>query len=263
MMNYETIKYEIEDRVGILTLNRPERVNAINPKMVEELNDFWARRHRDTEARVIVMRGSGEKGFCSGLDLKEIVEMSGGETDVRKRILDSWDFQLPFSNMFRQMRLVPQPIIAAVHGAAIGGGLSFAYTCDIRLASDDAVFRAQYINIGLGGADAGSSFFLWRIVGWGNAAEMILTGDKVPAQEALRIGLVSHIYPREELFPTAMAMAKRMAEKSRMQLQLTKDALNLAINGINHEDTIRLEDRNQTILATLSNLKEDMGILKK
>ncbi len=264
-MTYKTIHYEVlEGHVGVLTLNRPEKINAINPKMIEELNHFWTQCHRDRDARVIVMRGAGERGFCSGLDLKEIVDTYGGETDVCNKLVNSWDFQLPFSNMYRQMRLIPQPIIAAVHGAAIGGGLSFSYTSDIRLASDDAVFRAQYINIGVGGADAGSSYFLWRIVGWGNAAQMILTGDYVPAQDALRIGLVSRLYPKEELFPAAIAMAKRMAEKSRMQLHLTKDALNLAINGINHEDTIRTEDRNQTILSALSNVNEDMGrILRK
>ena len=254
-MTYETILYEVEGNVGILTLNRPEMVNAINRKMARELADFWNLRHQDTEVRVIVLRGAGERGFSSGLDLKEVMERHAQRSQAPYTPAEIHEHQALLSKVFRLMRSAPQPIIAAVHGAAIGGGLSFAYTSDIRLASDDAVFRAQFINIGVGGADMGSSFFLWRIVGWGKAAEMCLTGDKVSAAEALRIGLVNYLYPREELLPAAVAMAKRMATKSRVQLQFTKEALNMALNGINYEDAVRIEDRNQTILSLATDMK--------
>jgi enoyl-CoA hydratase/carnithine racemase len=104
--------------------------------------------------------------------------------------------------------------------------------------------------VGVGGADMGTSFFLWRIVGWGKAAEMLLTGDKVPADEALRIGLINHLYPnKEELFSAAMKMATTMASKNQFALQLTKSALNMALNGLNYEDAVRMEDRGQTMLA--------------
>ena len=262
-MSYETIRYEVEDGVCVLTLNRPEMVNAISPKMVAELTDFFMKCENDIDARVIVLRGAGERGFCSGLDLKEVMSgLTGGETDPAKKNVHSWNFQTTLSKMFRMMRTIPQPIIAVVHGAAIGGGLSFSYTSDIRLASDDAYFRAQFINLGVGGADMGSSYFLWRIVGWGKASEMMLTGEKVTAQEALRIGLVNHVYSREALLPAAMEMAKNMATKSRMQLHLTKEALNIAINGTNYDDTIRMEDRNQILLGTLVKLNTDVGKLK-
>jgi enoyl-CoA hydratase len=261
-MAYETILYEVEDNVGILTLNRPEMVNAINRKMAEELADFWNLRHQDTDVRVIVFRGAGERGFSSGLDIKEVMELHAKRSQPSYTPSEVLEHQTLLSKVFRLMRSAPQPIIAVVHGAAIGGGLSFAYTSDIRLASTDAVFRAQFINIGVGGADMGSSFFLWRIVGWGKAAEMCLTGDKVSAAEALRIGLVNYLYPREELFPAAMAMAKRMATKNRIQLQLTKEALNMALNGIHYEDVIRIEDRNQTILSLGADMNA-MGTLQK
>jgi enoyl-CoA hydratase/carnithine racemase len=95
----------------------------------------------------------------------------------------------------------------------------------------------------------GSSYFLWRIVGWGKAAEMCLTGEKVPADEALRMGLVNHVYPTDELLPKTMAMAERMAERSRMALRITKGAFNMALNGIHYEDAVSIEDRGQAILG--------------
>lgn len=168
---------------------------------------------------------------------------------IKPFVSNTYIFQRRLSLMFRLMRSAPQPIIAAVHEAAIGGGLSMAYTSDVRLASHDAVFRAQFINLGVGGADMGSSYFLWRIVGWGKAAEMCLTGDKVLAKEALRIGLVNHLYERKDLMPEAMGMARRMSKSSQMALQLTKSAFNMALNGMPYEDTVRVEDRGQTLLG--------------
>jgi enoyl-CoA hydratase/carnithine racemase len=155
--------------------------------------------------------------------------------------------QNKFSNTIKLMRTCPQPVIAAVHGPAMGAGMSFALAADVRLASEDAFFNAQYINIGVGGADMGSSYLLWRIVGWGHAAEMCLTGDRVPAAEALRIGLVNHVYAREDLLPAAMAMATNMVSKSKLGLRLTKDAFNAALNSPSLEDVARMEDRNQTL----------------
>jgi enoyl-CoA hydratase/carnithine racemase len=246
-MTYETIQFEIEDNLGILTLNRPEMANAINRQMTNELIDFWQKRHEDYDVRVIVLRGAGDRGFCSGLDLKDVKEMFADPQGLKPA--GFYHFQRRLSLMFRLMRSAPQPIIAVVHGAAIGGGLSLAYTSDIRLASDDVIFRAQFINLGSGGADMGTSYFLWRIVGWGKAAEMCLTGEKVMAEEALRIGLVNHLYKREELMPAALEMARKMASRSQLALQITKGALNMALNGVNYEDAVRIEDRGQSILG--------------
>jgi enoyl-CoA hydratase/carnithine racemase len=243
-MAYETLLYETAGEVGILTYNRPKIVNAINRKMLDELNDFWSERHADFQTRVVIVRGAGEKGFCSGVDLKaantEFADAGGRPTPE-----SIFNGQNLFSNIIRLMRTCPQPIIAAVHGPAMGAGMSFALASDVRLASEDAFFNAQYINIGVGGADMGSSYFLWRIVGWGRAAEMCLTGDRVPAAEAYRIGLVNHVYTREDLFPAAMAMATNMCSKSKLGLRLTKDAFNAALNASSVEDATRMEDRNQ------------------
>jgi len=245
-MSYETLLYEVEGEVGVLTYNRPEIVNAINWQMLDELGDFWQERQTDYETRVIVVRGAGQKGFCSGIDMKAVAtEFAGEDGPTPENIFNN---QNQFSNIVRLMRTCPQPIIAAVHGPAMGAGLSFALAADVRLASEDAMFCAQYINIGLGGADVGSSYFLWRIVGWGRAAEMCLTGSRVYAEEAYRIGLVNRVYPREELMPAAHEMARNMVSKTKMGLRLTKDALNAGINLSSLEDTVKIEDRNQAFL---------------
>ncbi len=139
-MDYQAIVYETEGEVGILTYNRPKMVNAINRKMLEELHDFWQARQRDFATRVIIVTGSGEKGFCSGLDMKSAMEFApeGGPTGA-----SIWEGQIHFSGIIRLMRSCPQPIIAAVHGPAMGAGLSFALAADVRLASEDAFFCAQ------------------------------------------------------------------------------------------------------------------------
>ena len=247
-MSYETLLYEVEGEIGVLTYNRPEIVNAINWQMLDELGDFWQERQTDYDTRVIVVRGAGEKGFCSGIDMKAVAtEFAGEDGPTAENVFNN---QNHFSNIVRLMRTCPQPIIAAVHGPAMGAGLSFALAADVRLASEDAMFCAQYINIGTGGADMGSSYFLWRIVGWGRAVEMCLTGDRVFAQDAYRIGLVNHVYPREDLMPSALAMAATMVGKTKLGLRLTKDSFNAALNASSLEDANRMEDRNQAYLVT-------------
>jgi enoyl-CoA hydratase/carnithine racemase len=228
----------------------------MNTQMIEELVHFWQQRMTDTTVRIIITTGAGDKGFSSGVDLKESKEMIESDKNITSDAL--YHFQSRFSSLYRLMRYAPQPIIAAVNGPAMGGGLSLALAADIRLASENAWFCAQYINIGLGGADMGSSYFLWRLVGLGMASEMCLTGSKVYAEEAYRIGLVNHIHPKAELMGAAMNMAKTMASKSKAALHLTKEAFNSAINGISLEDAIKMEDRNQVLL--MGALNTTLGI---
>jgi len=243
---YNTLIYKVEGEVGVLTLNRPERVNAINKEMLEELNSFWLERQTDFDTRVIIVQGAGDKGFCSGLDMKAVATefaSEGGPTGE-----SVFNGQTRFSNIMRLMRNCPQPIIAAVHGPAMGAGMSLALASDIRLASTNSFFNAQYINISTGGADMGSSFFLPKIVGWGRAAEMCMTGERVFAQDAYRVGLANHVHTREELLPAARAMAAVMCSKNKFGLRMTKDAFNAALNGSSLEDANRMEDRNQALI---------------
>jgi enoyl-CoA hydratase/carnithine racemase len=247
-MEFKTLSYACAGQLGRLTLNRPAVVNAINGDMLDELVRFWRERQDDTEARVIIMQGAGEKGFCSGLDMKDVARILSG-ADGAMTVDRMYTIQSRFSSIVRLMRSCPQPVIAAVHGHAMGGGLSLALASDVRLASRDAQFCAQYINIGLGGADMGTSYFIWRVAGWGRAAEMCLTGDRVPAEEAFRIGLVNHLYgTREEMAAAAESFAEKMLSKNPLALRLTKEALNAGLDLSSLESANRIEDRNQAFL---------------
>ncbi|MDX9785155.1 MAG: enoyl-CoA hydratase/isomerase family protein [Desulfobacterales bacterium] len=246
-MDYQTLIYEVQDDIGILTFNRPNRVNAVDHTMMDELVRFWHDRQEDYKARVIIIRGAGEKGFCSGFDVKQTSETGEGPATKEALTEHIYNVQARFSSVIRAMRTCPQPVIAAVHGPCMGAGLSFAMASDVRLASEDVMFCAQYINVGFSGADLGSSYFLWRIVGWGRAAEMCLTGSRVLADEAYRIGLVNHLYSREALFPAALEMAKNMTSKTRIGLRLTKDAFNAGLSIGSLEDANKIENRNQAL----------------
>ncbi len=237
------IQFVKDGPVGILTLNRPQSLNAMNFTMLNEFRDFFNDRFRDHDTRVIIVTGAG-KGFNSGLDLNDpaIMIPAGGYTP--KNI---YEMQKLFSDFILFMRRCPQPIIGAINGAAAGAGFSIAMACDVRLASPNAKFSAAYINIGTGGADMGSSWLLPRLVGTGNAARYLLTGDLFGAEEALRIGLIQSIVEKEHLMEEAMKMAQNMAGKTQLGLRLTKEALNRNVGGLSLEDAIQIEDRNQAM----------------
>lgn len=243
-MGFSTIQFEKKGAIGILTLNRPESLNAVNHEMREELEAFLHDRMSDLETRVMVLTGMG-RGFCSGLDIRDPTFMSAGSNSK-----SAYEAQRSFSELILLLRRCPQPIIGAINGVACGAGFSFAMACDIRLAVPKAKFQATYINLGFGGADMGSSWLLPRIVGLGNAARYILTGDFLPAPEAHRIGLVQDLFEPEELVDEAVKMAKNLANKSPLGLRLTKEALDRNVSAAGLEDAIRFEDRNQAMCIT-------------
>lgn len=242
-MSYETIVFAQEGSVGILTLNRPDRMNAMNYVMRDELRAFFIERLTDLETRVIIITGAG-KGFCSGLDIKDSA-ITTPQNKYTPKI--AYELQQRFSDIICFMRRCPQPVIGALNGAAVGAGLSVAMACDFRLAAPEAKFSAAYINIGTGGADMGSSWLFTRAVGNGNAARYLLTGDWFLADEALRIGFVQAVVPKENLLEEARKIAKNMAGKSPLGLRLTKEALDRNTGAASLEDAIRLEDRNQAM----------------
>lgn len=242
-MAYETILYEEADNIARLTLNRPTSVNALNRKMIEELERVLERLAHESTARVLVLSGAGEKGFCSGLDLKE----SAGV--LFEQSLDViYYFQSRTSQLYHKMRSIPQPVIAAVHGAASGAGFSFAMAADVRVVSEDARFNAAYINIGLGGADLASSFFLPRLIGTGRANEFLLTGDFMTAEESIQLGFASRMVPKDQLMDSAMEIGAKMASKNPLGLKMTKEAINLNLGVTSLEQALHLENRNQAFL---------------
>jgi enoyl-CoA hydratase/carnithine racemase len=251
-MNYETIEYEVqEDGIGVLSLNRPRKYNSVNQRMMEELEDFWRDRLYDLDTHIIILRGNGKRGFCAGLDMKEIMKMAPDmDTDL------FYGFQARLARLTLAMRRAPQPIISAIHGAGAGMGFSFALSSDVRVLSRDARFSAAYINIGLGGADMACSYFLPRLIGAGRAYEFMLTGNFMSAEEAMSLGLASRLVEGEQLMETALELARTMNSKNPMGLRLTKEAINMNLDAGGLEQALNMEDRNQTLLVARGMLSQ-------
>jgi len=243
-MDYETIEYHIiEDGIGMLSLNRPRRYNSVNQQMAEELEAFWRDRLVDLDTHVIVLKGNGNRNFCAGLDMKAVMKMMP-EMDTDQ----FYKFQARLARINLAMRQTPQPIVCAVHGAAVGLGFSFALASDVRVISTDTRFSAAFINIGLGGADMACSYFLPRLIGAGRAYEFMLTGNFITAQEAVSLGLVSRLVEPDQLMETALDLARTLNSKNPMGLRLTKEAINMNMDAGGLEQALQLEDRNQTLL---------------
>jgi enoyl-CoA hydratase len=225
-LDYQTIRFEKGEMIAVLTLIRPDKLNAIDHVMLDELGHVQKRLSEDDATRVLVITGEG-RGFCSGLDLtdKSLMNPEGGYDAIH-----AYAAQQRFSKIIVGFRQIPQPIVAAVNGPAAGGGLSIALASDVRFASTNARFSAAYINLGVGGADLGSSWFLPRLVGHGFAARYIYTGDIFAAEEAYRIGLIQGLYEPEELMDAAMGLA-----------------LNSNAGATTLEQAVRVEDRNQAL----------------
>jgi enoyl-CoA hydratase/carnithine racemase len=251
----EPILFQQRGPIGVLTLNRPERLNAIDHDMLRALRSFFDARHRDYETRVIVITGAG-RGFCAGLDLKAGSEQGQWQPGVGA-VQDSMTFQEDIADLMVKMRSCPQPLIAAVNGAATGGGLSIAIACDMRIGTEHARFACSYLNLGLGGADVGSSYFLPKIVGPAYAADMLYSGRIVDAEEAREMRLITKVVSQEELVPAAVAVAQGMVRKaSPMGLRLTKQVLNETVNGIPLETALKLENRNQILASQTADARE-------
>jgi enoyl-CoA hydratase/carnithine racemase len=247
MSEYTTITYHVEDHVGLLALNRPTKMNALSGTMLDELEHFWAERRHDLDTRVLIITGNGDKGFCGGLDIKQTWPEA-----MTYDLHPFYRFQVRLSRLLLAMRACPQPVIAAIHGSAVGAGLSMALASDLRVIATNTRFAAAYINIGLGGADMSSSYFLPRLIGAGRAYEFLLTGDFMDAATAFNLGLASRVVEREKILDEAWDFARRMLRKNPLGLRLTKEALNCNIDAAGLEQALQLEDRNQALcFATL------------
>ena len=249
-MDLTTLIYEEDAHTAVLTFNRPQAVNAMNLTMIEELEKVFDHLCRHSDCRVLIITGAGEKGFCSGLDMKETaVNMLDASAEA------IYLAQSRTGRLFSTMRQLPQPIIAAVHGSASGAGFSFAMAADIRIVTPEARFNAAYINIGLGGADLASSYFLPRLIGSGRANEFLLTGQFMSAEEAMTLGLASRTVPRDRLMETARELADVMGQKSPMGLRMTKEAINQNLGLPSLEQALHLENRNQAFLIAAMKLQ--------
>lgn len=237
--SYQTLTVEHREGADWLTLNRPEQFNAINQKMSEELLEYFGELYFNHRVRVVVLRGAG-KHFCSGLDLNDAGHFGqSNAADIRgQRII---------SEIIMRMRRCPQPIISLMQGAATGGGFAFALASDVRYAAENARMNVAMAKIGLTGCDIGISYFLPRAVGTSNAAELMMSGRFASATKALRIGLVSEVFPEAELEGAGAELAEEMTAMSPLGLRLTKEGLNVSQDAQSLEAVIAMEDRGQVL----------------
>jgi len=238
-MKYATILHEAADGVVTITLNRPEVHNAMNEQMRQELTRCFGDLATSDAARVVVVTGAGERAFSAGADIREFVEpqVPVRFRESRKRV----DFR-------QAMDRCPQPIIAAIRGYALGGGLELALACDLRIAGEDAQLGLTEVNLAIipGG---GGTQRLTRLVGRGRALEMILTGARIDAREAWRIGLVERVVPAADVLASARELARTLAEKAPVALRYAKEAV---VKGLELPlaDGLRLENDLAALLRT-------------
>ena len=229
MPTYETITLERRGAVAVLTINRPDKLNALNKQVHADAVAALDELKHDDSVRVLVITGSGEKSFVAGADISEFKE----QTPISQRDV------FHEKTLFNSIDAFPKPVIAMVNGFCLGGGNELALACDIRMASENAKISQPEINLGLipGG---GGTQRLTRLIGEGRSMEAMLTGDMIDAQTAYNFGLVNHVYPADELEAKTMEMANKIAEKAPIALRLAKEAVKFASRS-NLDEGLRRE----------------------
>ena len=228
-MNF--INYEQDGMVGIITINRPEALNALNSAVLDELNGCLD--GIDTNVvRAIVLTGAGNKSFVAGADIGEMSKLSPAEGEA---------FGKKGNDVFRKIETFPIPVIAAVNGFALGGGCEIAMSCDIRICSDNAMFGQPEVGLGITPGFGGTQR-LARLIGVGMAKQLIYTARNIKADEALRIGLVNAVYPQEELLGVAKKMAVNIAQNAPIAVRACKKAINDGLD-VKMDDAIVIEEK--------------------
>ena len=216
MSEYKNITFEVQDSIGVLTVNRPKVLNALNRETMQELNDLVGKIAVDKTVGVVIITGSGDKSFVAGADISQMQSMSALEGRQWGRFSQ---------NVFNAIENLPQPVIAAVNGYALGGGCELAMCCDMRIASEKAKFGQPEVLLGVVPGFAGTQR-LPRIIGKGRAKELLFTGNQIDAAEAYRIGLVNAVVPAEQLMEEAKKWAKTILSRGPVAVQLCKAAVN-------------------------------------
>jgi enoyl-CoA hydratase len=224
-MNFENLSIKMQDSIAIITVNRPDKLNALNIKTIAELETAFNQIKDDSNVKVIIITGSGEKAFVAGADISELnkLDMTGAKA-----------FAENGQRVFNLIEQSEKPVIAAVNGFALGGGCELALACHIRIASENAKFGQPEINLGIIPGYGGTQR-LPRLINSGLAAEYILTGDMIDSKEALRIGLVTKVFPQTELIDKAIELAAKIASKG-------QQAIKYALKGIKAVEQMSLKD---------------------
>ena len=227
----EFITYEVEGQIGIITINRPKALNALNSAVLDELDKTLDA--VDQEAiRCLILTGAGEKSFVAGADIGEMSTLTKAEGEA---------FGKKGNDVFRKLETFPIPVIAAVNGFALGGGCEISMSCDIRICSENAVFGQPAVGLGITPGFGGTQR-LARIVGTGKAKEMIYGARNIKAEEAYRIGLVNNVYPAEELMPAAKKLASTIARNAPIAVRNCKRAINEGIQ-VDMDQAIVIEEK--------------------
>lgn len=254
--NFVTID-RTDPTVPVVTLDRPDRRNALSMDLVSDGIDAFRELHRDREARAIVLHGAGS-GFCSGADLK-----GGGspapDSEGRGPVGVNYRAQEHIVDFMMAVHECDKPVIAAVHGAAVGGGLALALASDLRVADTTAYFGSVFIKVGLTSCDIGTSYFLPRLVGSGHAMDMMLTGRHVGAEEADRMGMLNMLVPEGTHLDAAKDFAATIAKNNEYGVWLTKRGLWANIDAPSIRHAVELENRQQILGTFTGNMREAMA----
>ena len=241
MSAFETLIYEKKDSIAYITLNRPKVLNVYNIQMRDDLYQVLGAVRDDPDIAVAIFKGAGDKAFCAGADLSEF--LTAPSPIIARRVRwerDVWGLFLS----------LPQPVIAALHGYVLGDGVEIALCCDIRIASSDAQFGTPEVGLGIIPA-AGGTQTLPRIVGRGIALEMLLTGRRLDAQEAYKVGLVNRVVPREQLIATAEEIARKIASYNQMAVRSAKRAVAMGLD-LPLNESLQLEKRLASYLTAIT-----------
>jgi enoyl-CoA hydratase len=251
-LRYEQIILDRQGQIAILTINRPDRRNAYGLTTVEEIHAAFDELDSDTDTRVLIMTGAGP-AFCAGLDMKDGIEswpLVGGKVQGRYRI------QKRLASMVLRLREIPQPVIAAIHGPAVGGGLALAAAADIRVADTTARFNAAFIKLGLSAGDDGVTWLLPRLIGPSMAAELLYTGRFIESEEALRIGLVNRVVTDGSCLGAAKEVAQQILGNSPFGIRMTKELLNFSLDMPSLRQVIEMENRTQVLCQMTADMDE-------
>lgn len=218
-MDFENVVFKVEDNIAVITINRPKALNALNEATVKELNSCVDLIEADSEVRVVVITGAGEKSFVAGADITEMATKTPAEGRA-------WGRFGQF--VFSRIEDLPMPVIAAVNGFALGGGCELACACDFRYAADNAKFGQPEVGLGITPGFGGTQRVA-RVIGRGMAKELIYTAKLIDANEAYRVGLVNKVVPLAELMPAVVKTAKKIANNAKVAVQMSKIAINRGI----------------------------------
>lgn len=248
MPEYSSLLYEVQDGIATLTVNRPDKLNALNERTVRELGDAVAEIRRDEEVRGVILTGAGPKAFVAGADIAELARMGP---------IDGVEVSRLGQRVFRELELSRKPVVAAVNGFALGGGCELALACHLRVAAENAKFGLPEVKLGII-PGYGGTVRLPRIVGKGRALELILSGEMIDAAEAYRIGLVNRVVPQERLLEETRALLQTILRNGPVALGLAIECTTRGME-LSLDDGLALESNLFGLLAATDDMREGMG----